>query len=402
MLHGLIQKTFFGQPIALADFFGTVLFSKFFRYDNTTEWSEMFKYYMTLSDQQTVLSPSKFPFPLYTAVHHDLPTDTYPWLTFTPSHIHISHYDQTDPHLISSLPVWGLGRDFESGNSVDSRPEVPLGILMGVFGSAFSASVNRIWDEVKEMFPKQLLDKVGDMIERDPKLAEFHVIPPAVFPNPMYNLREQQTTTSDINSANNPVKPASTDSKDATPEVFKLKDLTVMDAGIDFNFPLPPLTHPQRESDIILLFDASEDIATNINTDRANEFMKRWGIPFPTLQKSDVLKSPVTVFPPPKGTDGPTVIYFPLVNLKYGDETVDLVDLKRDKMRKEDISFVNEMLVERFNPVTEDCCKTTNFVWTANQIMAMTELVRCNVLDSRDQIKNVIQAVYDSKKAKIG
>jgi len=50
----------------------------------------------------------------------------------------------------AGIPTWSLGRRFEKGVNVDREvPELKLPLLLGIFGSAFCATLNHYYEEIR-------------------------------------------------------------------------------------------------------------------------------------------------------------------------------------------------------------------------------------------------------------
>ena len=122
-----------------------------------------------LSQQAGLLAAADRPFPIYTAVsvkegvgqddearegeaaahqgRKRLPTDEgvedlfsvsdYEWYEFSP-------FDFSSCDSGKSIPAWALGREFRGGTSVSVCPEMPLAILFGVWGAAFTANATEV------------------------------------------------------------------------------------------------------------------------------------------------------------------------------------------------------------------------------------------------------------------
>ena len=119
---------------------------------------------LKLSHQRFYLSNGANPLPIYAAVRHQIPleeqrtedkrakaetTDAvkekakqkawFQWFEFTPYELFCEEFE-------AGIPSWSIGRQFEMGKSVnrDDRPPLPelrIPLLMGIWGSAFCATV---------------------------------------------------------------------------------------------------------------------------------------------------------------------------------------------------------------------------------------------------------------------
>ena len=118
---------------------------------------------LKISNQRAYLSKGEHPLPIYTAVRHEIPvslpkeeigkSDVLPeslkekakreawfqWFEFTP-------YELWCEELDAGIPTFAVGRKFQRGNSVlrddgYGQPETRIPLLMGIWGSAFCATL---------------------------------------------------------------------------------------------------------------------------------------------------------------------------------------------------------------------------------------------------------------------
>ena len=82
------------------------------------------------------------------------------------------------------VPVWGFGRRFKRGVSVERLPEQNFGYLLGLFGSAFCATAAHMYDEIRMTMPTGVRLYLDGVISAW-QARSLHMIPPAMFPNPI-------------------------------------------------------------------------------------------------------------------------------------------------------------------------------------------------------------------------
>ncbi|ORZ25468.1 acyl transferase/acyl hydrolase/lysophospholipase [Absidia repens] len=198
----------------------------------------------------------------------------YQWFEFTA-------YEFGSDEVDAWIPMWAFGRKFSNGVNTERLPEQRLDSLLGMFGSAFAASVVHFYQEIRSFLPTSSLHMADETIGRYQKsLSIYHPISPAVYPNPFYTFAEK--------------KPSDDQHRDLfTSEPF----YSLMDAGMDNNIPFYPLIS-QRKADIILAVDLSADIQTAPHFERAEGYVKRRGIDgwpvgagWPKEQISDTIKN---------------------------------------------------------------------------------------------------------------
>lgn len=123
---------------------------------------------LKLSSQRFYLSSGANPLPIYAAVRHEIPLEEqktgdvgvkgetsdaakekakqkswFQWFEFTPYELFCEEFE-------AGIPSWSIGRHFQMGRSVnrDDRPPLPelrIPFLMGIWGSAFCATVRNSW-----------------------------------------------------------------------------------------------------------------------------------------------------------------------------------------------------------------------------------------------------------------
>ncbi|KAB8337308.1 hypothetical protein FH972_021609 [Carpinus fangiana] len=219
---------------------------------------------LKLSHQRQYVDQGANPLPIYTAVRHEIPLQEttnnskggksqediskkalqeawFQWFEFTP-------YELFCEELGCGIPTWAVGRQFSAGKSVAREhgyvlPELRIPLLMGIWGSAFCATLSHYYKEIRPL----VLGLTGfggldAMIsERNDDLVKVHPIDPAQIPNFALGMKHVLS--------------------DRVPEsIHRNKDIALMDAGMSNNLPIYPLLRPGRNVDIIIAFDASADI----------------------------------------------------------------------------------------------------------------------------------------------
>jgi len=325
LIEVLFRKRLFDQDRSLVDLYGALLADKLLK-DAGIDSQKV-----PLSETIPLFKDGKWPFPIYTAI--DV-TACYEWFEFTPFEIGSSY-------LNAFVPSWAFGRKFEDGASKDFAPEQSLGFLMGIWGSAFAADFEQIVDE--------LFNKMKS-------LSVFDII----------NFAVTQTCIGDVR-----ISPAH--AFNFTYDMYgspmrNIKELTLVDAGIDFNLPFPPLLRPERDVDIIIACDYSAGIWTSSALKGAEEYAQTRGIKFPKIDYSTVAKDIISIF---KDEDGPVVIYLPLIkNSEYSDD---------------------------FNPQNAKFCNTFNFEYSSSEFELLSGLTKFNIVSNKDLILGTIKEVALAK-----
>ncbi|TPX64267.1 hypothetical protein SpCBS45565_g06009 [Spizellomyces sp. 'palustris'] len=312
-----------------------------------------------LSYQQLAVEEQNLPIPIYTAVSHEIGKDTggsrYQWWEFTP--FEAGFRTESGNGSGAWVPVWGFGRVFESGVSREKLPEQSLGLLLGTFGSAFTATVAQIWNEFKDALPENLRERVLPLLE---DVSEIHPISPARFPNIVYKLDNFEHLTEE-------------------------KTIALMDSGMDNNIPFPPLLRPERNVDVIIALDASMDIGVDPWLIRAEAYARERGFPFPAITKPEeshtghrhdhLREKTCTVLSTISQAKSPadlTLIYLPLIwNSEYNPQ---------------------------LDPSKSDWCATYNFTFTPEQTKLLSGLACANVEKSQEKIREAIRRAWLAKR----
>jgi phospholipase A2 len=100
--------------------------------------------------------------------------------------------------LEAGIPTWAIGRKFNKGRSLWREnglalPELRVPLLMGIWGSAFCATLSHYYREIRPVM-KGLAGFGGldQMIaERDDDLIKVHPIDPAAIPNFAIGMEDQ-------------------------------------------------------------------------------------------------------------------------------------------------------------------------------------------------------------------
>ncbi|OJJ47095.1 hypothetical protein ASPZODRAFT_132034 [Penicilliopsis zonata CBS 506.65] len=261
LLSGIVEKLKAdpGADFGLVDIYGLLLGARLLVPRGELEVSD---FDLKLSNQRYNLVDGEQPLPIYTAVRHEIPVlddklkrqptpETlmqqaekeawFQWFEFTP-------YEFFCEELSAGIPMWAVGRHFNEGKNVVRPgeypiPELRIPGLMGIWGSAFCATLAHYYKEIRPILTGLTgFGGIDSLIEgKNKDLVRVHPIDPAAIPNYVMGMKDQL--------------PAS------CPEsIFRNDHLRLMDAGMSNNLPIYPLIRPDRDVDVIVAFDASADI----------------------------------------------------------------------------------------------------------------------------------------------
>ena len=207
LLSGPIEKLK-GDPDAefgLVDVYGVLLSSRLLvpRDELSVDNNDL-----KLSNQRSFLAEGAHPLPIYCAVRHEIPIEEektkgekrgdkiseatkekakkeawFQWFEFTPYELFCEEWD-------AGIPSWSIGRRFSQGRGQFNErgvalPELGIPFMMGIWGSAFCATLAHYYKEVRPVI-KGLAGFGGiDGIieEKNEDLSKLHPIQPGAIPN---------------------------------------------------------------------------------------------------------------------------------------------------------------------------------------------------------------------------
>jgi phospholipase A2 len=417
---------------------------------------------LKISNQQDYLKNGEHPMPIYTAVRHEIPiieeSSELEKATDSPSQetkakakkeawfqwFEISPYEMFCEEFGAGIPTWAIGRKFENGKDLAQDeggfrvPELRLPLMLGIFGSAFCATLSHYYKEVRPLVKGLVgFGGIDDMIEgRNEDLSKVHPILPASIPNFAYKMDDKLPKT-------------------APESIYKNTHLQLMDAGMSNNLPIYPLLRPGRDVDILIAFDASADIKTENWLSVADGYarqrgIKGWpvGVGWPkekdsiekTTGQLDEAQASTAAEADAKLEEAKADQTEHLKDVEdngkkvsnsqddgdFGDlgyctvwvgstqERSSSTDDVPSKAVKEDwelmepdagiaivyFPFLSNPKVEGVDPVTSDYMSTWNFVYTPEDIDNVVALARANFDEGRERTRKCVRAVYERKKKK--
>ncbi|KAL5594136.1 hypothetical protein BROUX41_001182 [Berkeleyomyces rouxiae] len=448
LLEGLVEKLK-GDPnaqLGLVDIYGVLLSSRLLVPKSHLGINhENFK----LSSQQKYIRYGQAPMPIYTAVRHEIPkldddnedrasTENektvakkeawFQWFEITP-------YEFFCEEFSAGIPTWALGRRFNKGVDMPQEdgfhlPEIRMPLLMGVFGSAFCATLNHYYREIQPIMRSisgfGALDQL--VTGRSADLSKVHPIEPATLPNFAYGMHGQLART--------------------TPDsILHDKYIQLMDAGMSNNLPIYPLLRPGRDVEVIIAFDNSADIKNDnwlgvtdgyarqrkirgwptgigwpkgVSPEEAGKEIEKAGgssltetnNAIESAQKEDAGRKFDTRSGPPeeKGL-GYCTIWIGQTSEANTAETGDVPPSKAvTDFSNNGVSWATAGIaviylpllandnVPGVDPRTSDYLSTWNFVYTPKQVESVAALAQANYAEGKGQLRACIRAVYERKK----
>jgi phospholipase A2 len=354
VVNNTISRLVFKQPLSIVAIWGALIANSILA-DLAGQRQSV-----NLSSQRSTVAYGKYPLPIYTAVepldHLDDPTNPdYRWFEFTP-------YEVGSAELGAFVPSWGFGRKYKNGQArgfkiggdLQYEPEMPFGYQMGIFGSAFEIDLHEFMSNMQDVMKEKplackALTWIASRTDGDKRLM------PAEIRNLVYKL-------------------------DGHAEADN-KHTTLIDAGLCFNVPLPPLLRSERAIDVIFVVDSSASVEGACELVKAEEFARKRGLKFPKIDYTNIDKNTLNVFSD-DDSSVPVIVYMPRIN------DTDLPQIQADPLLKD------------FDPdtcVSDSFCSTFNFGYSPRQFEQLCKLGQYNVELNKDKIQQVLKQVLARK-----
>ena len=450
LLSGIVEKMR-GVPDAdfgLVDIYGLLLAARLLVPKGELGVDELD---LKISNQRRYVDEGGYPLPIYTAVRHEIPVAEkvdgaihlpeseaekaaraeawFQWFEWTP-------YEFFCEELGAGIPTWAIGRRFDHGRSIWREnglalPEIRVPLLMGIWGSAFCATLSHYYKEVRPLVKSLALFGAIDsmVVEKEADLTKLHPIDPATIPNFAANLKDLLPAT-------------------CPQSVHQATHLQLMDAGMSNNLPIYPLLRPGRDVDILIAFDASADVRKDNWIKVADGYVRQRGVKgwpvgagWPPADEDrtriqqdldqaqastdkeaskrvadaqnhdsdDGKKSPIdkrdkTAKP---SELGPCTVWVGSIEERRADsepppskETEEDWEVTRPDAGLALIYFplLANPKVAGVDPMTSDFMSTWNFVYTNDEIDKVVELARANFEEGREQTRRTVRAVWERKR----
>ena len=390
---------------------------------------------LKVSNQRYAIEDGNVPLPIYTAVRHEIPKhmkdhiqpSQYAW--YNTKHYDFFEWFEWSPFEFfceaweCGIPTWAVGRKWDAGKTQWREnglalPELRIPLYLGIWGSAFCATLSHYYKEIRPILRAAGLDKLDTLLSgRDDDLVKVHPIDPAVIPNFALGLKDRLP--------------------DTVPEsVHEAGHLQLMDAGMSNNLPIYPLLRPGRDVDVIVAFDASADVKNDNWVKVADGYARQRGIKGWPMGAG---------WPPSSNEQSQTVqqlddaqaanaekVEDALEGTQYAkDEREDLGycnvwvgtiqeshefmdDAPSRRVRSEEdeshltaenagitliyMPFMANEKVPGVDPMKSDFMSTWNFVYTPEEIDKVVALARANFEEGKDRTRRTIRAIWQRKK----
>lgn len=321
----ILTDIMYGKPLTIINFYGALLGNRVFaNFGNK-------KQTLKLSDQEAVVNSGKFPIPIYTAVSGEEGQPEYYWYAFTPWEVSMEPW--TRGGIGISIPTWAYGRKFRNGQSTGYMPEQSLGFQLATYGSAIAADIERIYDRIKGNITNQTVRKfIEDVVVA--RVGGKRLTWAAV-PNFGRGMAQSPLRAND--------------------------GLQLVDAGLDFNLPYPPVSgmRAERTPDIIIFVEAS---GTTEALKKAAAYAQRKGLKFPPIDYRIASTKAISVHVHPTDTSVPVVIF-----ADYRDANMEML-LSQPELQQ----YRN--ILAGFDVGRCGVCATFNFKYTQEELLKLSTL----------------------------
>ncbi|KAK6481131.1 cytosolic phospholipase A2 zeta-like [Huso huso] len=392
-----------GLIVSLTDFWGLLVEFFVYRQKNPAR----------LSDQKKAVTSGQNPLPIYAGVNvkTDLNTKEFAeWCEFSPYEAGFSKYG-------AFIRTEDFRSQFNKGCLIKRMAEPRISYLLGMWSSAFAASLDEICNAGKKL--ERLNNKEDDVeLADDIKMSSktsssdglhTHVVTPSspvsYLVDKLLNSRFSSCQSHNflhglnLHSKYHTSHEFITDT-DTSLDTFPSKltpsepVLNLVDSGLSINSAFPLVLRAAREVDLILSFDYSWGGHFNV-LKLTQQYCSERSIPFPliTLSEEDC-KNPKEcyIFTDAKNPKTPIVLHFPLINQsfrKFKAPGVPRVTLEE----KDWGDFVVECADSPYS--------TTSFTYSEQQHSRLVELNQYNVLNNKDTLLQALRLALDKRAKKL-
>lgn len=340
----LAQKQASHQPLSLIDVYGSLLAQKLLYGFGTNPYETV------LTDQQAYAPSGAMPFLLYTTIIGES-APNYQWAECNP-------YEIGSTYLSAWIPTQTFNRTYSNGISTDSTPEQPLSFLMGMWGSGMCMTTQEFVEFIKPNIQQEIIDlEHGEQafLHGFESTVASLVHTPTHTPGHTKNIFTTQRLS--------PARVYNWTFNCSQLPMHKHETITLVDAGIDFRIPTPPLLRKERPVDIIIILDASDrPLGTELHL--AQAYAQQHHLPFPHINYQTATL-PFSVHGVGNAQGAPLIIYLPLVqNPKYHNG---------------------------WNPRAAAFTSTYNFKYTKEQTYLLTGLTKYTMIEHHHDILDIIR-----------
>jgi len=282
------------QPVTMVNSWGALLANRYLSFLGNK------RHHALWSDTALFVEDGSQPLPILSATSGSVAESfenrpKVPWFEYTPFEVGCVGDFLGDVFV----PTWAFGRKFERGRSVDCSPPLDLGGILGICGSGFALSFARVYEKVIKEMP--ILSALGDFL--------ISKVDKETFGNKRFSVGKVRNFAKGM-----PCK------------VSQDKNIKMVDGGIAFDLPYPPVSgHGARKADVMIFFDSSSNVENKgpENLRMIAAYAKKHGLKFPPIDTKLLHKSALTLFKDESDSTVPLVIYMSRTvvdDIEYPDE----------------------------------------------------------------------------------
>ncbi|XP_045679283.1 cytosolic phospholipase A2 zeta isoform X1 [Phyllostomus hastatus] len=391
-----------GRSVSFVDVWGLLI--EYFLYEEENP--------AKLSDQQEAVSQGQNPYPIYSGVNvrSNISGENFAeWCEFTP-------YEVGFPKYGAYVPTKLFGSEFFMGRLLKLWPEPRICYLQGMWGSAFAASLDEIFQKTAGSSLGfldwyrgcvNITDSYQKLQQHDPtRLRTRLFTPQGPFSQAVLGIFTSRFTSAENFNFTRGLclhkdYVASREFvawKDTHPDAFPnwltpMRDcLSLVDGGFAINSPFPLSLLPQRAVDLIVSFDYSLDEPFKV-LQMTEKYCLDRGIPFPKIEVlPEDLEEPreCYLFATDEDPRSPIVLHFPLVNRTFRTHLAPGVE----RQTAEEKAFGDFDINGPDTPYG-----MMNFTYEAEEFDRLVALSRYNVLNNIETIKQALQLALDRRQA---
>jgi len=305
-----------------------------------------------VSSQRYAVQDGRLPLPIYTAIDGREECEEDPhWYEFTP-------YDATNISQGTAIPMWSWGSSFKDGTSCDKNSEETLGDVMAMCGSAFAADVRTIY--------KELAHSLGHSSHEVEKILK-----PVELKRPLPFWAKVSNYMAGLEHGNH-------------------KSKKLVDAGLSFNLPLPPVLGANgRYADIIIILDSSAgEVGGELR--KAEEYAKQHNLLFPMINYTDIDKKTVSIFTDESNVSVPVIVYMPSISdAGLWDQFKDTPTFRHYKLDGFDMHKETQ----------EGFCQTQHFSYTPEHSRLVMNNAAFNMRANKEIVLGVVRDWIQKRRA---
>ncbi|KAJ6667287.1 hypothetical protein lerEdw1_017265 [Lerista edwardsae] len=366
-----------------------------------------------LSDQQEAVKRGQNPYPIYAAVNvrpNVSGDDFAEWCEFTPYEVGFRKYG-------AFVRTEDFDSEFFMGRLIKKHPEPRVCYLLGMWGSAFAASLDDVFLKVVGS-GLSFLESLGDVVKviddcrrshfRDPMRLKTRLIIPGgalvqifqdffksrVTAGETFNFMQGLYLHRDYNSLKKFVVWKGKH-LDAFPNMLTPMEesLYLVDGGFSINSPFPLVLQPERDVDVILSFNYSWEAPFEV-LQLTQKYCKERGIPFPQIdlnEEDEENPKECYMFMDADNPKTPIILHFPLINDTFRKYRAPGTERESEEER----AFGDFAVEGKDSPY-----RTLNFSFESQDFDRLVELSSYNVLNNKDTLLKALSLAINRRKLK--